>query len=65
MKPAEDPCTTCEALRRAEARAVAENQHSEAIDCRVLLRQHPNHDDPSSLKTFARLTSELTAPDGA
>lgn len=65
VKANENTCSKCEALQKAEALAVAGNNQSEAADCRVLRRQHPNHDAPLSRKTFARVTAELNAPNGA
>ncbi|MEU3987978.1 hypothetical protein [Streptomyces platensis] len=38
-------CTTCDALRAELATAERHGDRSKAVDCRVLLRRHPEHDD--------------------
>ncbi|MEU8681138.1 hypothetical protein [Streptomyces sp. NPDC048611] len=38
-------CTTCEILRAELAAAERDGDRSRAVDCRVLLRRHPEHDD--------------------
>ncbi|WP_405840121.1 hypothetical protein OG528_19820 [Streptomyces platensis] len=38
-------CTTCDTLRAELATAERNGDRSKAVDCRVLLRRHPEHDD--------------------
>lgn len=38
-------CTTCDTLRAVLALAERNGDRSKAVDCRVLLRRHPEHDD--------------------
>ncbi|MGA5559896.1 hypothetical protein ACPCUV_01705 [Streptomyces platensis] len=38
-------CTTCDTLRALMALAERHGDRSKAVDCRVLLRRHPEHDD--------------------
>ncbi|GAO07024.1 hypothetical protein NCG97_17755 [Streptomyces lydicamycinicus] len=38
-------CTTCDTLRAVLAVAERHGDRSKAVDCRVLLRRHPEHDD--------------------
>ncbi|MFD5397417.1 hypothetical protein ACFWJW_24745 [Streptomyces sp. NPDC127097] len=45
-------CTTCDTLRAVLALAERNGDRSKAVDCRVLLRRHPEHDDvPVEKKT--------------
>lgn len=37
-------CTECKKLRAALAEAEQTGDQTKAIDCRVLLRRHPQHD---------------------
>ncbi|MGW3007402.1 hypothetical protein ACWC9R_00980 [Streptomyces sp. NPDC001219] len=39
-------CTVCDTLRAELAAAERHGDQSKAVDCRVLLRRHPEHDDP-------------------
>ncbi|MFE6737608.1 hypothetical protein [Streptomyces tubercidicus] len=38
-------CPTCDALRKELAAAERNGDPSKAVDCRVLLRRHPEHGD--------------------
>lgn len=38
-------CTTCHTLRAELAEAERNGDQTKAVDCRVLLRRHPQHDD--------------------
>lgn len=38
-------CPACQALREELAEAERTRDRSKAVDCRVLLRRHPRHDD--------------------
>ncbi|MGW9041649.1 hypothetical protein ACWGQL_03645 [Streptomyces lydicus] len=38
-------CETCRALKAELAEAERSGDRTRAVDCRVLLRRHPRHDD--------------------
>ncbi|MGP3975502.1 hypothetical protein ACTWQF_16130 [Streptomyces sp. 8N114] len=41
-------CPTCQALEVRLAKAEEAGDQSQAVDCRVLLRRHPDHGGPPS-----------------
>ncbi|MFE7540131.1 hypothetical protein [Streptomyces platensis] len=52
-------CTTCDTLRAVLALAERNGDRSRAVDCRVLLRRHPEHDDvPVEKKTERKVESK-------
>ncbi|WP_432140400.1 hypothetical protein [Streptomyces sp. bgisy084] len=51
--------TACDTLRAELAAAERDGDRSKAVDCRVLLRRHPEHDDvPVEKKTERKVGSK-------
>ncbi|BCK70701.1 hypothetical protein Srufu_046540 [Streptomyces libani subsp. rufus] len=58
-------CPTCQALREELAEAERTRDRSKAVDCRVLLRRHPRHDDTPVEGEGSGLRALEEPPDGA
>ncbi|MBO8196616.1 hypothetical protein ITI46_34050 [Streptomyces oryzae] len=46
MTTTRDNCPTCQSLEARLAEAKEVGDESQAVDCRVLLRRHPEHGGP-------------------